>query len=127
MPREGERKRPGPPPRPLADEVVTAVVTMATTNPWYGYKRIAVMCRRAGQAVKDRQAYVVMKDHGLLQKRKTRRAELLPGGQTVRAFAARAERPVADGRDVHSHPGLRLVVRGDGDRLLLAVPAWRVT
>ena len=44
-PREGERKRPGPPRRPLADEVITAVVTMATTNPWYGYKRIAVMCR----------------------------------------------------------------------------------
>ena len=49
---------------------------MATANPWYGYKRIAVMCRRAGQAVKDREAYVVMKDHGLLQKRKTRRAEV---------------------------------------------------
>ena len=49
---------------------------MATANPWYGYKRIAVMCRRAGQAVKDREAYVVMQDHGLLQKRKTRRAEV---------------------------------------------------
>jgi transposase InsO family protein len=60
----------------IADAVVQAVVEMATTNPWYGYKRIAVMCRRAGQAVKDREAYVVMKDHGLLQKRKTRRAEV---------------------------------------------------
>jgi len=60
----------------IADEVIEAVVTMATTNPWYGYKRIAIMCRRAGQTVKDREAYVVMKDHGLLQKRKTRRAEV---------------------------------------------------
>jgi putative transposase len=76
VPRAGERKRPGPPPRPLADEVVQAVITMATANPWYGYKRIAVMCRRAGQAVKDREAYLVMKEHGLLQKRKTRRAEV---------------------------------------------------
>ena len=75
-PREGERKRPGPARRLIADEVVQAVVAMATTNPWYGYKRIAIMCRRAGQAVKDREAYVVMKDHGLLQKRKTRRAEV---------------------------------------------------
>ena len=75
-PREGERKRPGPPRRLIADEVVEAVVTMATENPWYGYKRIAVMCRRAGQTVKDREAYVVMKDHGLLQKRKTRQAEV---------------------------------------------------
>ena len=48
LPRAGERKRPGPPRRPIADEVVEAVVAMATTNPWYGYKRIAVMCRRAG-------------------------------------------------------------------------------
>jgi hypothetical protein len=39
---------------------------MATVNPWYGYKRIAVMCRRAGQAVKDREAYVVMKNHSVL-------------------------------------------------------------
>ena len=43
-----ERKRPGPPPKPIAEEVVQAVVEMATQNPWYGYKRIAVMCRRAG-------------------------------------------------------------------------------
>ena len=53
-PRGGERKRPGPARRPMADEVITAVVTMATENPWYGYKRIAIMCRRTGQAVKDR-------------------------------------------------------------------------
>ena len=49
---------------------------MAQANPWYGYKRIAVMCRRAGQAVKNRQAYRVMKTHGLLHKRKPRAAEL---------------------------------------------------
>jgi transposase InsO family protein len=75
-PREGERKRPGPLPRPLADEVVTAVVAMAVANPWYGYKKIAIMCRRAGQVVKDREAYVVMRDHGLLKKPQPRRAEL---------------------------------------------------
>jgi hypothetical protein len=81
--REGERTRPGPPPRPLADEVVTAVVEMATANPWYGYKKIAIMCRRAGHAVKDREAYVVMRDHGLLQKPQPRRAEL---HQTAKLF-----------------------------------------
>jgi len=75
-PREGQRKRPGPARRPIADAVVEAVVAMATANPWYGYKRIAVMCRRAGQAVKDRQAYAVMKDHGLLHRPQTRRAEV---------------------------------------------------
>ena len=45
---ESLRKRPGPQPKPIAEQVVQAVVTMATQNPWYGYKRIAVMCRRAG-------------------------------------------------------------------------------
>ena len=41
---------------------------MATDNPWYGYRQIAVMCRRAGQAVTSRHAYRVTKDHGLLHK-----------------------------------------------------------
>jgi hypothetical protein len=50
------RKRPGPAPKAIPGEVVEAVVTMATDNPWYGYKRIAVMCRRAGKAVTDREA-----------------------------------------------------------------------
>ncbi len=53
------------------------VVKMAEANPWYGYKRIAVMCRRAGHAVTNRQAYRVMRRHGLLQKRRrTRTAEV---------------------------------------------------
>jgi len=80
---EVERKRPGPPPQAIPDEVLDAVVTMATENPWYGYKRIAVMCRRAGTAVTNRQAYRVMKDHGLLQKPKTRWAEV---HQTAKLF-----------------------------------------
>jgi putative transposase len=88
--REGERKRPGPARRPIADAVVEAVVTMATTNPWYGYKRIAVMCRRAGQAVKDREAYAVMKDHGLLQRPKTRRAEVY---QAAKLFELLPQKP----------------------------------
>ena len=71
-----ERKRPGPTKQPIPYQVVEAVVTMARLNPWYGYKRIAVMCRRAGQAVKNRQAYRVMKEHGLLHKRVRREAEL---------------------------------------------------
>lgn len=70
------RKRPGPTPQPVPDEVVYAVVRMARDNPWYGYKRIAVMCRRAGQAVKNRQAYRVMKQFDLLRKPLCRRAEL---------------------------------------------------
>lgn len=82
-PRQGEPKRPGPKPQPIPDEVLLAVVEMATENPWYGYRRIAVMCRREGMAVTDRQAYRVMKDHGLLQKKRTRQAEVY---QAARLF-----------------------------------------
>jgi len=38
---EGERKRPGPKPKPLDPQVVEAVVEMARANPWYGYQKIA--------------------------------------------------------------------------------------
>jgi hypothetical protein len=43
---EDERRRPGPKPKPIPEAVEKAVVAMATENPWYGYQRIAVMCRR---------------------------------------------------------------------------------
>lgn len=71
-----QRQRPGPKRKPIPDATSQAVVKMATENPWYGYKRIAVMCRRDGAAVKNRQAYVVMKEHDLLQKRRPREPEL---------------------------------------------------
>ena len=71
-----QRRRPGPSPRQIPDELLGAIVDMAVANPWYGYKRIAVMCRRAGHAVRDRQAYQVMRDHGLLRKPRPRKPEL---------------------------------------------------
>lgn len=89
-PREGQPKRPGPSPQPIPDEVLVAVVAMATDNPWYGYKRIAVMCRREGVAVTDRQAYRVMQDHGLLQKPKPRQAEV---HQAARLFELLPQAP----------------------------------
>ena len=80
----------GPQPKPIAEQVVQAVVTMATENPWYGYKRIAVMCRRAGHAVKDREAYVVMRDHRLLRKPRERAAEVY---QAARLFELLPQQP----------------------------------
>lgn len=112
---------PGPPPKLIADEVVEAVVAMATANPWCGYKRTAVMCWRAGQAMKDR----VSGDEGSWPPAEAQdtAGRDLSGGQVVRTVAARVERSVADGRDVHPHSWTRLVVRGVGDRLLLAIVA----
>jgi putative transposase len=63
---------------------------MATENPWYGYKRIAVMCRRAGYAVKNREAYIVMRDHRLLQKPRERAAEVY---QAARLFELLPQKP----------------------------------
>ena len=73
---EEQRRRRGPKPKAVPAQVEEWVKTMATVNPWYGYKRIAVMCRRAGQGVTNKQAYRVMKAHGLLHKRKPRAAAL---------------------------------------------------
>ncbi len=85
-----QRKRPGPAPQAIPDDVVQAVVQMATDNPWYGYKRIAVMCRRAGQSVKDRQAYRVMREHKLLQRPVPREATL---HQTAKLFELLPQKP----------------------------------
>jgi len=73
---EDQRKRPGPARKPLPQEVVRWVLDMARANPWYGYKKIAIMCRRGGQRVKNRQAYRVMESFGLLHKPICRKAEL---------------------------------------------------
>jgi len=86
---EEERRRPGPAPQPIAEAVRQAVMDMATRNPWYGYKRIAVMCRRAGQAVLDRQ-YAVMRAAGLLQQPRPREPELY---QAAKLFELLPQRP----------------------------------
>ena len=86
----GEPKRRGPAPKPIDPETERAVVAMALDNPWYGYQRIAVMCRRSGAAVTNRAAYAVMRAEGLLQKRPCRQAELY---QTARLFELLPEKP----------------------------------
>jgi transposase InsO family protein len=73
---EDQRRRPGPKPKPIPEAIEKAVVTMATDNPWYGYQRIAVMCRREDEPVGDHQAYSVMRMHDLLQRRVPYKAEV---------------------------------------------------
>jgi putative transposase len=88
-PHLSERKRPGPAAKPLDEQIVRIVILTAELYPWYGYKKIAVICRRAGHKVKNRHAYRVMSEHGLLHKRQPSAAalyqasklyELLPQG-----------------------------------------------
>ena len=84
------RRRPGPAPQPIPEEVKQAVVQMATENPWYGYRRIAVMCRREKAPVTDRQAFQVMREHQLLQRRRPYQPEL---HQTAKLFELLPQRP----------------------------------
>jgi transposase InsO family protein len=85
-----ERRRRGPAPKAIQESIEKAVVAMAESNPWYGYKRIAVMCRRAGVPVSNRQCFLVMKRHDLLQKPPVREAEAY---QAARLFELLPERP----------------------------------
>jgi len=63
--------------------VAEQVRAVACEYPWWGYKRIAVVARRAGVEVSNQQLYKVMKAAGLLHKRRVRRAELY---QAARRF-----------------------------------------
>ncbi len=56
----------------------------------WGYKRIAVVCRREGIQVSNKQVYRIMKELGLLQKPKPRKAELY---QAAKLFELLPQRP----------------------------------
>jgi transposase InsO family protein len=71
-----QRKRPGPAAKPIPEEIVRVVIRAAELYPWYGYKKIAVICRRDGYRVKNRHAYRVMHEHGLLHRRRCSAAEI---------------------------------------------------
>lgn len=75
MPQE-QRQRPGPEPAVIPPHIKDLVVQTATDNPWYGYRKIAIMSRWTNRAVTDRQAYRVMAAERLLQKKRSRKVEL---------------------------------------------------
>jgi putative transposase len=88
---EDQRRRPGPPPKVVEPHIVETVIHMATENPWYGYQRIAVMCRRLPEAVSDEDAYRVMRQYDLLQKkRRVREPELY---QALKLYELLPQRP----------------------------------
>lgn len=75
-PEKGEAKKPGRKPKPVPEELAEPVREWAKEYPWWGYKRIAVVARRKGLSVSNKQVYKVMKAAGLLQKRRTSKVEL---------------------------------------------------
>ena len=76
-------KPPGRKPQPVPEGLAEAIRTLAHRYPWWGYKRLAVVGRRAGLSVSNKQVYRVLKAAGLLQKRRVRKAELY---QAARLF-----------------------------------------
>jgi transposase InsO family protein len=78
-----EPSKPGRKPKPVPEELAVAIRELAQLYPWWGYKRIAVIARRAGLGVSNKQVYKVMKAGGLLQKPRVRSAELY---QAARLF-----------------------------------------
>ena len=81
--RVASRRRPGPRPRPLDPERGAVVRSFALQYPWWGYKRLAVVLRRAGEAVTNRFVYRVLKAAGLLIRKRSRDAEIY---QAARLF-----------------------------------------
>ncbi|MFQ5484534.1 MAG: DDE-type integrase/transposase/recombinase, partial [Desulfobacterales bacterium] len=73
---DSQGKRPGPARKPIPAEIERIVICYAKLYPWYGYKKIAVICRRAGCQVKNRQAWRVMDEHDLLHKGHTSAVEI---------------------------------------------------
>lgn len=76
-------RRPGPAPQPLDPDKAAAVREVALAYPWWGYKRLAVVCRRRGLGVSNRFVYRVLKAAELLQRPRPRAAELY---QAARLF-----------------------------------------
>jgi len=71
-----ERKCPCPVRKSIPPEIERIVIYYAKLYPWYGYKKIAVICRRAGHKVKNRQAWRVMDEHNLLHKQRNSIVEM---------------------------------------------------
>jgi len=73
-----DRGRRGPLPRDIDPWQEHVVLTVARACPWFGYKKITVICReRLDEPIPKRIVYRVMKRHGLLHRLKERLAARL--------------------------------------------------
>jgi len=86
---ESERRRKGPPPDQIPDWMRATVKQTAERYPIWGYKKIAVVCRREDPRISNHKVYRIFKEEGLLDRPQPRDAELyqaaklfelLPGG-----------------------------------------------
>lgn len=82
--------KPGLAPRPLDEALRAKVVEFAHRYPWWGYKRLAIVMRRAGVVVSNKFVHAVFKGEDLMQKRRARKAELY---QSAKLFDLLPSRP----------------------------------
>lgn len=73
---EPARRRKGPPPDPIPDAMRRLIKETAERYPIWGYKKIAVICRRENPAVSNHKTYRIFKEEGLLERPQARDAEL---------------------------------------------------
>lgn len=64
--------RRGPAAREATPEEQHVVLTVARAFPWYGYKKVALICARLDEPVARRKVYQIMKAAGLLHQRRRR-------------------------------------------------------
>lgn len=62
----------GPSPRLADDHERHVVQTVAKACPWYGYKKIALICERLDEPIPRRKVYRVMREEGLLHRLRRR-------------------------------------------------------
>lgn len=75
--------RPGRKPKAIDPQLAAAIEALAHRYPWWGYKRIAIIARREGLGVTNKQVYRIFKAANLLQKPRVREAAIY---QTARLF-----------------------------------------
>lgn len=90
-----EPKKPGRKPQAVPEALAAQIQALAERYPWWGYKRIAVVARRAGVVVSNQVVYRVFKAAGLLQKKRVREASLY---QAARLLSCCRRRPTSCGR-----------------------------
>ncbi len=78
-----EPKKPGRKPQAVPEALAAQIRALAERYPWWGYKRIAVVARRAGVVVSNQVIYRGFKAAGWLAKKRVREASLY---QAARLF-----------------------------------------
>lgn len=91
-PQEKPLTRRGPAPAEIDPWEEQVVETVAKACPWYGYKKIRLICDRLDEPIPRRKVYRIMKEAGLLHQRK-RRIEARSRQELARLYQLLPKRP----------------------------------